>query len=81
MYSIAVVVSLLSICMLMLCLCTVYLHADAMRQERMADACGKMCCACVVVLTAIRSNNNEMPFVGSSAWISLTDALSPWILP
>ena len=23
----------------------------------MADACGKMCCACVAVLTAIRSNN------------------------
>ena len=43
----------------------------------MADACGKMCCVCVVVLTAIRSNNNEMPFVGSSAWISLTDALKP----
>ena len=39
----------------------------------MAYACGQMCCACVVVLTAISSNNIEMPFVGSSAWISLTD--------
>ena len=43
----------------------------------MADACGKMCCTCVVVCTAIRSNNNEMPSVGLSAWISLTDALKP----
>ena len=41
----------------------------------MVDAFGKMCCASVVGFTAIRSNNNEAPFVDSSAWISLTDAL------
>ena len=37
----------------------------ALDKKKMADACGKMCCACVVVLTTIRSNNNEMPFVVS----------------
>ena len=50
-------------------------------KKKMADARGKICCACVVVLPAIHYNNIKMPFVGSSSWISLTDALSPWILP
>ena len=37
----------------------------------------RSCSSLLYVLTI----SIEMPFVGSSTWIPLTDALSPWILP